>query len=274
MNTDRIARTAAEDLRTHTTADVERGLAALLDAPSPRPRSGRAAATLVAAAAVAVAWWGAATYGHHRTAPEPVGPAICQARAVTCVAPHTYDFALPATVRWRVPSGYDAWSGGGAGDLLVEIYSPQQDPASGVTVLEKVRAAAHTSHPGPARGIPATATAFIHWLAGRPYLKASTPRPTTFDGRPAWHVRVALRAGAPVGPAICANSQFACQPVMYAPSTTLGVTGIWSDMVADYTAFDLPGHGTTVVWSWSFGGDPQALQQNRALVDGISFPDA
>jgi len=43
-------------------------------------------------------------------------------------------------------------------------------------------------------------------------------------------------------------------------------------MVADYTAFDLPGGGTTVVWSRAFGHDTRALARNEASVAGLSWP--
>jgi len=75
------------------------------------------------------------------------------------------------------------------------------------------------------------------------------------------------------GPGRCAGSSpvtgFPCHPITYQDSGT--VTGIWSDMTADYTAFHLPNTGTAVVWSWAFGHDTRDLDRNRSLADGIKL---
>ena len=42
-------------------------------------------------------------------------------------------------------------------------------------------------------------------------------------------------------------------------------------MSADYTAVDVPGGPTIVVWSWAFGHDRAALARNRTVVDGVSL---
>ena len=111
--------------------------------------------------------------------------------------------------------------------------------------------------------------AFVSWLAAQPYLQASSVSPTHLNGRPAWHVRVTLARVESDGPALC-NEKAACYPTTVTPDHAM--TGIWGSMVADYTAFRLPGAGTTVVCSWAFSHDQGALARNRSAVPGLTWP--
>lgn len=280
MSIEELARAATVDLRTRTAADLEAGLDAVLATHSRRHRRSRVTIALAAAAAVAAAWWGGASLGGHAGGPEPA-PAptvpvprqsLCQSSMVTCLGtPRTYGFALDVPVTWHVPRGYGVDSGAGATTQMVESYWRHHGNAAGVTVLEGVSAPSRTGD-AALRGGPTTANGFVHWLAARPYLVASTPRRTTIDGRPGWQVRVSLKPHAGAGPGRCAEpiEGFRCYPVTYQDVRT--ITGIWGDMVADYTAFDLPGSGTAVVWSWAFGRDAAALDRNQQLVGGLSWP--
>jgi hypothetical protein len=272
-----LARAASEDLRIHTTADVEAGLGALHLAHTRRQRRSRAMAALVAAAAVAAAWWGGASVGGHDANPAPTVPGpthglqqpVCSDPMVTCHGHRTYDFALQTPVTWRIPRGYGVNSGAGASTRLVESYAPSG--SAGVTVLEGVRAASPTGSRAVA-GVPADAGGFIHWLASRPYLDASAPRRTTFDGRTAWQVTVSRVPHSGHGLGHCAGGPIgglACRAVTFQDGS---VTGIWGPMTAEYTAFDLPVTGTTVVWSWAFGHDTRALARNETVVSGLSWP--
>jgi hypothetical protein len=89
------------------------------------------------------------------------------------------------------------------------------------------------------------------------------------NGLPAWHVRVTLAGLGGNGPALC-NGKVACYPTTLTPDHAM--TGIWGSMIADYTAFRLPGAGTTVVWSWAFSHDRGALARNRSAVRGLTWP--
>jgi hypothetical protein len=277
MSIEELARAASTDLRTHTSADPEAGLDAVLAAHSRRRRQSRVAMSLAVVTAVAVAWWGGAGFGRHVTSLEPTAPmrpvpeqAVCRSPMVECLGDRTYRFALIVPVTWHVPRGFGVDSGAGATTGMVESYSPSGE--SGVTVMEGVTAPAlHRESARPSGG-PDTAKGYLHWLSTRPYLVASTPRRTTIDGRAAWQVRVTLKPHAGAGPGRCTGAVggIPCHPVTYQDVGT--TTGIFGDMVADYTAFDLPGSGTAVVWSWAFGHDTQALDRTQQVVGGLSWP--
>jgi hypothetical protein len=290
MNDDRLdhvdllARRAASDLETATTTDPGLGLAGLHAGHARHRSHTRVATAVVLLAALSTGWFGRGMVTGDRTAPavSPTPPVttpslgvlhggpwarLCQADNVTCLGHRTYRLELAAPVRWHLPEGSEVANGGPTTDY-VETYWTHRGNRAGVSVLENVRAAATGPVPGPAPGVSATASGFVHWLAARPFLVSSEPRRMTLAGHQDWQTRVRLRGGEPPGPGACTNG-FACYPV-----TTNGpaITGIWDDMVADYTAVDLPGHGTAVVWSWAFGHDTAALARNQVLVDGISWP--
>jgi hypothetical protein len=273
MSIEDIARSASGDLRSHTAADVDAGLGALFVANSRRSRQARAAVALSAAAAVAAAWWGGANLGAHRTAAPPATGTgnvqhVCDRPLVTCKGDRTYRFGLDSPVAWQIPQGYGVDSGAGANSQMVESYALASGPPSGVTVMEGVRTASRTEPTAPARGVPRTAAGFIDWLASRPFFHASAPRRTTLDGHDAWEVRVSMRPGLAQGPGWCLGDTTRCYPVTSRPVAT----GLWDHMVAEYTAIDVPGSGTLVVWSWAFGHDTRALARARTVVDGISLP--
>jgi hypothetical protein len=281
MSVHDLARAASADLRSHTVADVDAGLEVLLVAHARHRRRAGFATAVVAAAAVAAAWWGVAGLGDHRTSPEPApaptttGPPllvpqavdVCQRARVTCLGDRTYTFALDSPVTWQIPRGYGVDSGNGATSFMVESYS--QRSSAGVTVMEGVRAASRNSPTANPR-VPANAKAFVQWVASRSFLDASAVRRVTFDGRVGWRVRVDLKRHADGGHGRCtvtAPTQ-PCHAITYQDGA---ITGLWSDLSAEYTAVDVPGGGTTVVWSWAFGHDRPALARNRAVVNAISL---
>jgi hypothetical protein len=279
-----LARSAADDLRSTTTSDVDAGLLDVYAAHRlHRRNTSWAAAAAVVLALGAGLWGGRMLTGGSKTSPDPVGtqthsvqPHSCSG-SVQCLGPSKFRFALTRSVTWHIPFGYGVNSGAGATDWQVESYAQRRsdgggpyayDSVAGVTVLEGVRAASADGRSAHA-GVAQTPHAFVSWLAARPYLTASAVVPTRVDGRRAWRVRVSLRPGSGQGPATCTGGR-ACYPTTYTPDRA--ITGIWSDMVADYTAFRVPGAGTTVVWSWAFGHDRDALARNRIAVAGLSWP--
>jgi hypothetical protein len=145
----------------------------------------------------------------------------------------------------------------------------QYDTAAGVTVFEDVRAAS-TDGRSIASRVTRTPQALLSWLATRPYLRASSVARARLGGMPAWRVRVTLADSRGRGPGLC-DATVACYPLTVTPDHR--VNGIWGSMVADLTAFRLPGAGTTLVWSWAFSHDHQALARNRNAVRGLSWPE-
>jgi hypothetical protein len=278
MTTDPRTRAAVDDLWASTVADPDAGLASLMEVHSRRRPQSRASTAALVAVAVAAAWWGGSTFGAHRSVtPDPAlvpsnqtqtQTTVCAEDRVTCRGGRDFRFALSRPVDWHIPVDYGVASGDGVSSSMVESYSLRSAGGSGVTVMEGARAASRSS--GEVPGGPTTGKGFVRWLAARPFLTASTPRRTTIDGRDAWQVRVALRPHLPEGPGWC-NGSFQCYPVI---SVGGAITGIWRGVVADYTAFDLPGAGTAVVWSWSLDDDPRALEHNQTLVSGLSWPSS
>lgn len=274
---DRLAQKASENLQAATSADLEAGLREVYAAHSRHRRVTRLAAAAAVLAALGTGWWG----GHALTASRSVGPTtpvspsptqspVCSAPRVTCLSHRTYTFALDTPVRWHIPRGYSVNSGYGATPVLVETYANVGE--SGVTVMEGVRASDRAAD-ATVPGVPPTASGFVHWIAARPYLEASSPQRTTLDDRPAWQVRVTLRPDVGAGLGACNPSSptgaTPCHPITLQDGRR--ITGIWSDMVADYTASDVPGAGTVVVWSWAFGHHTEALARNRDVVRGVSW---
>ena len=274
---EQVARQSAEHLREATTSDPQAGLADLHARQVRHQRHALARTVAAVVLALGVGWVGRdVLIGRDEAGAGPANPGPgglhgsvgCTAPAtVTCLGHHTYRFPLVRPVEWRIPPGSGVGSGGGGTRLLVESY--RSDGRGGVTVMERV----HASTPdgtGSAPGVSDSPRAFVHWVASRPFLTAGPVRTTTLAGRDAWQVRVTLAPGANRGAATC-TGRYACYSITHQPDGTN--TGIWGDMAAEYTAFRLPGGGTTVVWTWIFGGGPADLDRLDHVVHGISWPE-
>ena len=112
-----------------------------------------------------------------------------------------------------------------------------------------------------AAGVADTPQAFVHWVASRPVLSAGPVRTTTLDGHRAWQVRVTLAPGRSRGPSLITITQ---------PNGT--GTGITGNQTQEYTAFRLPGAGTTVVESWTFRPNSDPLGTLNEVIHGLSWP--
>jgi hypothetical protein len=146
----------------------------------------------------------------------------------------------------------------------------QYATVAGITVLEGVRAASADGRAAAASQVADTPRALVSWLAAQPYLHTSAVTPTRIYGRPAWHVRITLAHLGGDRPTASCNHTVACYPLTVTPDQ--GMNGIWGSMVADLTAFRLPGAGTTLVWSWAFSHDQGALARNESAVRGLTWP--
>jgi hypothetical protein len=284
---EQLARAGAQELRDTVRVDSDAGLADLHVRHARHRR--QAGLTAVAAVVLAVGLGAGAGVAldraHDDRAPTPTRPVtspdsmeldepVCAAPRVDCRGDGTYRFELTRPVVWALPPGFGAnapaqttSSGGEALSLRVES-SRQAPPDAGVVVLERVRASRPDGR-GPAVGVNDSPHTFVNWVATRPYLDAGTVERTTLDGHAAWRVRVTLASGAARGGATCVG-RYTCHAVTYQPGA--GVTGIWGDMSAQYTAIRLPGAGTTVVWSWIFSSDTRHLGTVEEAVHSISWP--
>jgi hypothetical protein len=277
---DDLARTASEDLRTASITDLEAGVREVYAGHRRRRQENAWAAAAAVALALGVGWWGGHVMSGGATSdPKPVAPPGIHSQAcsgpVHCLDSSTYRFDLTRPVTWHVPSGY------GVGDRITQWFAEsnaqrqgegggpyQYDTVAGVTVMEGVRAPSANGE-SVRTDVADTPHGFVSWLAGQSYLNASTVGTTRVDSHPAWHVRVSLAEGAGEGPAVC-DDEHACYATARTPDGY--VTGVRGDMIADYTAFRVPGAGTVVVWSWAYSQDRAALARNRIAARGLSWP--
>jgi hypothetical protein len=271
---DQIARTSAEQLRSGTTQDVDAGLADLHLRHARHRRRTRAGAMAAVALALGLGWGAGSVFTrtHDAGAPGPThrapardGGLACDWPRVHCLGGRTYRFDLTKPVTWHIPPDFAVNSGAGAGPLMVESYH-DGEPVAGVTVMERVRASTPTGL-SPAHGVADTPRDLVEWVADRPFLDAGRLVRTRVDGRQAWQVRVTLARGAGPGEGLCNGN--ACHPITRQPNGA--ITGIWGDMAAEYTAFRVPGAGTTVVWSWIFSGDTGDLADLHSATSGLTW---
>jgi hypothetical protein len=290
MSIDARARQAGADLRAATPTDVDASLVSLQRTWRRRRITRAAVGSLAVAATVAAAVWGFTTL--HQQAGrsgQPVGPVhsptqtgssgFCNQPLVTCHGGRTYTIAMRVPMTWTLPRQFQRNTG--PAELMTESYWTHHGHFAYITVLEQARAArlgkAHPisidnyygNTPGPAAGVAANAAALARWLADRPFLQSSGVTRTTFDGHPAWTVDVRLQPNLGPGPALCDSGP--CYPLIYQPAGYPEVAGIWGHMESRYTVLDVPGAGTTVIWSGVFGDDPGALAENQRVAHTIHF---
>jgi len=232
-----------------------------------------AAAAVVLAAGVGLGAGTLLAGDHDNSTPRPShtpstgDSTVCSAPHVHCLGNDSFRFALVRPVEWRIPPSFGAASGGGVLPLMVESY--RHDGQAGVTVMERVRASTLDGS-GPAPGVADSPRAFVRWVASRPFLSAGPVRTTTLDGHRAWQVQVSLVPHLPQGPALC-SGRFACYSLTHQPDGSN--TGIFGAQADEYTAFRLPGGGTTVVWSWVFHPNSDHLSTLEGIVHGLSWPN-
>jgi hypothetical protein len=286
MSIDARARQAGADLRAATPTDVDASLVSLQRTWRRRRITHAAVGSLAVAATVAAGVWGFTSLhqGAGRSG-QPVGrvhsttqtgsSGFCNQPLVTCHGGRTYTIAMRVPMTWTLPRQFRRNSGAGPAELLTESFWTHQGHMAGLTVLEQVRAARMGETAGPAAGVAANAAALARWMADRPFLQSSGVTRTTLDGHPAWTVDVRLRPKLGPGPAQCANANIPCYPLTYQPAGYPEVTGIFSGTFGHaeyrYTVLDLPGAGTTVIWSWVFGDDTGALAMNQRVAHTIHF---
>ena len=276
---EQVARDSAGELRAATPSDVEAGLADLHVRQARHRRRAGVGAVAALAVAVGVGWTAGSVLtreDEQGTRPPPLthrtdhssSSNVCDVALVDCLGDRTYRIALTRPVRWQLPPTFDLNTVGGPSSLFVESYR-HAGPTAGVSVAERVRAAT----PDGAGAVPSVADdprSFVQWVADRPYLDASSVVQTELDGHRAWQVQVSLAKSAGPGRGLCAGKGYACHLITYQPGGQ--TTGIWADMAAEYTAFRVPGAGTTVVWSWIFTGDTRDLAGLDQAAQGLSWP--
>jgi hypothetical protein len=272
---DVFARRAAADLDSATGSDADHGLGRVYHAHTRHRSHVRLARAAVVLAALTVGWFVRGAVTAQEAAPIGQAPShhieepwLCTTTDVTCLGNRTYRIAMVAPVSWYFPPGFGHTTGSPPSRTLAQSSFTYRRHVTGVTIVQEAGPAGPDGRAAP--GVPAQVgpKAFAQWLVARPFLTTTTPVRTTIGGRPAWRVRARLSPEAGPGPERCV-SRYPCHPVTISDGGSM--TGIWEDMVAEYTFVSLPS-GTGVIWSWAFGGDTTVLDHNRALVDGISWP--
>ena len=196
---------------------------------------------------------------------EPPCPTIYR---VTCLGHNTYRFPLVRPVDWQIPSHFGI-SNSPATPFHAESLRDDGHPGqSGVTVMERARASSPNGK-GAQPGVADSPQALVEWIAHRPFLSAGPVLTTTLDGHRAWQVRTTLAPHLAPGPAVWNTSR--CYMVVYQPVAEPDRSCVYGDYVSEYTAFTLPRVGTTLVWAWSVGPNPDLRALGR-LMDGLSFP--
>jgi hypothetical protein len=232
----------------------------------------------VAATVAAVVWGFTSLHQQAGRSGQPVGPVhsptqsgsfgFCSQPLVTCHGGRTFTIAMRVPMTWTLPRQSERPY---PDELGVESFWTHQGHTAFLAVLEQVRAARMGETGGPAVGVPSNAAALARWMADRPFLQSSGVIRTTFDGHPAWTVDVRLQPKLGPGPARCdVAASIPCYPLTHQPVYP-GVAGIWSQMESRYTVLDLPGAGTTVIWSGVFGDDPGAVAMNQRVAHTIHF---
>ncbi|MFC5175958.1 hypothetical protein [Nocardioides taihuensis] len=275
MSIDDLAREASRDLRDATRLDVGTAWNELGRVARSRRRARAAGAVVVAALVVAAALGIRLVDPTDSRAVSPAGnppssglPAPtgrdCQNTQISCGPDRTATIALRVPLHWTVPPGFHfPASGNGPTPLTVESY--RDDGTEGVSVVEAAQAATAESVARPVLGVT-SARSLARWISQRPFLASSPVREERLDGRRAWVVDVRLRPGAGPGPATC-TAGIPCHPVLLAEGD---VWGAWRGIESRYTVVDLPGAGTTVVWSWNLTGHAPGPTADE-LVGSIGF---
>lgn len=284
MSIDDRARSAGARLRSDASvdADLDAGLQELLVTVRRRQRLRLIGVTAVVGLVVAGVTLG---LSHDLQPVKPAPPAaqrsptvsshsgICTLAYFTCTGGRI-DVKMAAPFAWTPPRFFDRnlhWAPNARQTQLLLVESYRSDPgvSGGVTVLENVEPLKNTglTHADVAAGSGARALAT--WLSQRSFLNTTQPRQTTVDGLTAWTVQAQLGLPRQQGPALC-NDRFLCAPLFAARHSEGAFIGIWSDLIGRYTFVDVPGAGTTVIWSWTFG-DSAALAGNQPLINSIRF---
>jgi hypothetical protein len=274
MSIDEIAQRAGAELRQDvlTTTEVEHGLLAL-EGRSRRRHRIRVAAAAVAAVAVVSVGVPATVTGWRgpREVPAPV-PAdrsvrsICSVNsAVTCPGPRRVRVGGPSPYELAVPDGFSVPSGQALAPGLLDVF--QDGVRAGVTVVQDAIAVGV----GPADK-PDGARGMASWIAARPFLEATAPSRTVIGDRPAWVVDVRLAPGAlPDDGDRCNWEQSQCRRLLQSGADPLDwEVGAWAGRVNRYYCVDGRGSRVTVLWSWAFEEDQEALDANDAVARGFA----
>ncbi len=283
MTIDDRARAAGARLRSEASlgADLDTSFQALLDTVHRRQRT-----RLIAVAAAVSLIVGGLTFGltsmWRATEAGPADhskPAVsssaisCGLAYFTCTGQRiTVNMAVPFS--WSPSSHFDPYlhyvpDRTDTRLLLVQSDRSDSGVRGGVTVLEDVEPLKYTRLTVEDTTAGKGANALAAWLSRRPYLDTSPPRQTSVDGLHAWTVQARLKRARQQGPSTC-NYGFVCAALFAARDGEGAFLGIWNDLVGNYTFVDVPGAGTTVIWSWTFG-DSAALAGNQPLVNSIRF---
>jgi len=273
MSIDARGRAATADLRRATVEDLD--VAAMRHDLVHAHRAQTRTRMVAAAAAVVLMAGGGALVASRLPGTahsEPAAPAPTVTNAcffpgalVECLDEFTYRVGLPVPVTITRPTTF---SNDVAPITPAEAEMYRNDVENtGVTVLEHAIAAQNTlaGVADPAGGTDARSYAL--WLASRPFVKTTTPRTTTIDGRTAYVVDATLRPGghlggsfngAPAGPTFWPGD--------------MNYFAVSQDLrFARYYLVDVPGAGVTVIWSWVYDGPAKNLAGNEALIRSLHF---
>lgn len=275
MSVDELGRAAGRAARAAGTPDPELMLRRLH-----RQHRGRQIASVTAAAAVFAVLLAGVVEVARPPAPPPASrptptasastDSACNNTTIFCVGAGQLRVVLPVPATVTLPENFTDVVR--LGDNSFEAYQIDVRFA-GVTVLENAVPVRNDDSWSRDPRAGTTASAMAHWLATRPFLTGAEVSATMVDGRTAWRVTGALKAGAALravkpGEGAVAPTFIEFHAAGAYNHTTMGYNGTLS---GDYTLLDVPGAGVTVLWSWVLGVPRTQLAANRAFIDELHW---
>lgn len=199
----------------------------------------------------------------HTTSRTEHTSGVCHQAGITCLGDRRLRIATPTTTTLKVTVPRTFKLEPTIVPRGIEFYRQDVD-TTGVTVIEDAIPVryARELHRDPAAGT--TAAAMARWLAHRPFLRDTRVTTSRVGGRTSWYVQGSLRPQAALP--VTKNSA-----LMVAPTFVNGpfIAGSAPDLPGEFTLIDQSGGGVTVIWSWTFQGNPSLLTGNRAMVYAI-----
>ncbi len=282
MNLDQLGRQAGAELRRVSPGEATDGwgLDELRHRDLRKRRTTSVLAVAVAVVVVALTWRAVASVGppglipagpRPAAIPTPTSlvspdPVACD-RVQQCLGGDSFRLNLPVPVSYTLPP--TEWTLTSYTATTADFYSGNF--GYGLSVMENPTPAMNSRNAQADPGVRTSAEPLARWLASRPYLVSSPVTATTLSGLRAWQVDVRMKPGQPTVAHCGYDASDACVPLMLMDITGLRTVGIWGDGQIRWTFVDLPGGGTTALWTWDFDNDPLGFARAQPLIDSMRF---
>jgi hypothetical protein len=190
----------------------------------------------------------------------------CEANVppVQCLSDRRVRVSAPVRATIHAPANF-VWNARKSGRSCFESYRNDVN-GTGVTVMENAVPVRDDSSWARDGSAGTTAASMAEWLSARPFLTHTSVKRVLVDGiAGGWRVSGELKSGAKL-PAD--KSGTAVGPTFLDTACTAGFA---PNLFGNYTLFDLPGAGVTVIWSWTIESDHAIIADNQTFIDGLRF---